>query len=78
MTLKKPAASTSTPEEAIASLTAELKKLPRGAVDEFLGRFGITRVKDLRPADLASARELAERLVRQHAAPAPENDDPFA
>jgi hypothetical protein len=75
---KKPAGSASASEDVVASITAELKKLPRGAVDEFLGRFGITRVKDLRPADFAAARELAERLVRQHAAPAPENDDPFA
>ena len=66
-------------EDVVASLTAELKKLPRGAVDEFLGRFGITRVRDLRPADFAAARDLADRLVRQHTTPAPAaNDDPFA
>jgi len=66
------------PTEAVAPLVARLKALPRTDVDTFLGRFGISRVRDLAAADEKTAYALLAQLEQKHA-PAPAAEiDPFA
>jgi hypothetical protein len=60
-----------------SELVPLLKALPRSALDEFLKRFGIERVRDLKAADEAAARAFIVNL--SPAAPAePVEVDPFA
>lgn len=64
-------------EDAV-QLVTRLKALPRSDVDQFLQRFGITRVRDLMAADLEAAHALLAQLEAKHA-PAPAAEiDPFA
>jgi len=68
------------PTERVAPLVARLKALPRADVDTFLGRFGISRVRDLAAADEQAAYALlAELEARLAPPPAPAAEiDPFA
>jgi len=68
------------PTDRVAPLVARLKALPRSDVDAFLGRFGISRVRDLATADEQAAYALlAELETRLAPPPAPAAEiDPFA
>jgi len=63
------------------AIAAQLKTMPREAVERFCKKFGITRIKDLPVAQVEKARALVEVLASEYAAPAaagtPEQD-PFA
>ena len=64
--------------ESVAPLVGRLKALPRSDVDTFLGRFGISRVRDLAASDEQAAFALLAQLEAKHA-PAPAAEiDPFA
>ena len=62
------------------SFAAQLKAMPRDAVDRFLQRFGIQRIKDLPAAHVERARAFVEQLQAELAAPgaADADIDPFA
>lgn len=63
------------------AITVQLKALPREAVDRFLEKFGIQRVKDLPTSHLEKARAFVEVLVSDFTAPGAESQaeiDPFA
>jgi len=62
------------------SIVTSLKALPREAVDRFLQKFGVQRIKDLPTAHLDKARAFVEQLQTEFAAPAAEETavDPFA
>lgn len=68
------------PTDRVAPLVARLKALPRSDVDTFLGRFGISRVRDLAAADEQAAYALLAQIEAKHAPPpAPAAEiDPFA
>lgn len=67
------------PTEAVAPLVARLKALPRSDVDTFLGRFRISRVRDLAATEEQAAYTLLEQLEARHAPPpAADEIDPFA
>ena len=60
---------------------AQLKALPREAVDRFLQKFGVQRIKDLPAAHAEKARAFIEQLVAELTAPGAESQaevDPFA
>lgn len=63
------------------ALAAQLKTMPREAVDRFCKKFNVSRIKDLPSAQLEKARAFLEVLATEFAAPAaaatPETD-PFA
>lgn len=62
------------------TIAAQLKALPREAVDRFLQKFGVQRIKDLPAAHVEKARAFVEQLQAELAAPtAAETEvDPFA
>jgi len=63
------------------ALAAQLKTMPREAVDRFCKKFNVSRIKDLPSAQLEKARALLEVLATEFAAPAPAatpETDPFA
>lgn len=69
---------TSDPSQ-VADLTLRLKSLPREAVDQFLTRFGVQRIKELPAAEFDNARAFVEQIAAQYGAPAPAEElDPFA
>ena len=61
-------------------LATQLKALPREAVDRFLQKFSVQRIKDLPGAQLEKARAFVEQLTSEFTAPAPAagDVDPFA
>ena len=60
-------------------LTTQLKNLPREAVDRFLQKFGVKRIKDLPAAQLEKARAFVKQLAAELAPPQEEAEtDPFA
>jgi hypothetical protein len=74
------AGTASIPVETVAPLVGRLKALPRSDVDTFLGRFGISRVRDLAANDEQAAFALLSELEAKHAPTpaAPADIDPFA
>ena len=63
------------------SFAAQLKALPREAVDRFLQKFGVQRIKDLQASQAEKARAFIEQLVAELTAPGAESQvevDPFA
>lgn len=62
------------------SIATELKALPREAVDRFLQKFGVQRIKDLQASQLEKARAFVEQLQTEFAAPQASDTevDPFA
>lgn len=64
-------------EEAV-QVVNRLKALPRSDVDQFLQRFGISRVRELMVADLQAAHGLISQLEAKHAPPPAAEIDPFA
>ncbi len=63
------------------AMTMQLKTLPREAVDRFLQKFGIQRIKDLPHSHVEKARAFVEVLVEDFTAPGAESQveiDPFA
>jgi hypothetical protein len=63
------------------SFAAQLKALPREAVDRFLQKFGVQRIKDLQTSQAEKARAFIEQLVAELTAPGAESQvevDPFA
>lgn len=66
---------------AAQALAAQLKTMPRDAVERFCKKFGVSRIKDLPAAQLEKARAFVEVLASEYAKPAPETGgevDPFA
>ena len=64
-----------------SELVSRLKALPRDAVDTFLEKFGVKRIRDLKAADKAAAKEFVESLESKNGrGPAEASDevDPFA
>ena len=61
-------------------IATQLKALPREAVDRFLQKFGVQRIKDLPAAQVEKARAFVEQLQTELAAPAATETevDPFA
>ena len=61
-------------------LATQLKALPREAVDRFLQKFPVQRIKDLPGAQIEKARAFVEQLTAEFTAPAPAagDVDPFA
>jgi len=61
-------------------LATQLKALPREAVDRFLQKFAVQRIKDLPTAQIEKARAFVEQLTAEFTAPAPAagDVDPFA
>ena len=62
------------------AIATQLKALPREAVDRFLQKFGVQRIKDLPAAQVEKARAFVEQLQTELAAPAASESevDPFA
>ena len=62
------------------AIATQLKALPREAVDRFLQKFGVQRIKDLPAAQVEKARAFVEQLQTELAAPAASETegDPFA
>jgi hypothetical protein len=62
------------------AIATQLKALPREAVDRFLQKFGVQRIKDLPAAQVEKARAFVEQLQTELAAPAATETevDPFA
>jgi hypothetical protein len=62
------------------AMVVQLKVLPKVAVERFLTKFGVSRVKDLPAAQMEKARVFIEQLVSEFDAPAPTGVevDPFA
>jgi hypothetical protein len=60
------------------ALVASLKALPREAVDKFLKKFGVKRVKDLPAAQADKAKAFVKELVAAAAPASKEDVDPFA
>jgi hypothetical protein len=62
------------------AIVAELKALPREAVDRFLQKFGVRRIKDLPAGQVEKARAFVEQVQAELAAPAASDADvdPFA
>ena len=66
---------------AASQLVGRLKTLPREAVDLFLGKFGVQRVRDLKASDHDGAAAFIESLEAKYAEPQAGTDtevDPFA
>ncbi len=57
-------------------LVADLKRLPRGMVDEFLRVMGVAKVRDIEASKLAAARERVAGILKASEPPA--EIDPFA
>ena len=62
---------------ASGELVARLKSLPRAAVDGFLSRFGVDRVRDLREADLPEAEKALAGMESEYGAGKDTSIDPF-
>lgn len=63
------------------AIAAQLKTMPREAVDRFCKKFGVARIKDLPAAQVEKARAFLEVLASEFAAPAAATNnetDPFA
>lgn len=62
------------------AIATQLKALPREAVDRFLQKLGVQRIKDLPAAQVEKARAFVEQLQTESAAPTgdPPEIDPFA
>lgn len=63
------------------AITTQLKALPREAVDRFLERFRIQRIRDLPAAQVTQAKTFVEALLSEFAPPEPQaasDIDPFA
>lgn len=58
----------------VAALTTALRDLPRDAVDRFLARFGVRRIRDVAAARATEARRFADELAHEHAG---DDVDPF-
>jgi len=63
---------------ASGELVARLKALPRAAVDSFLGRFGVDRVRDLKESDLPEAEKALADMESEYGAGKDKSIDPFA
>lgn len=65
--------------KAVQAIVTQLKALPREAVDKFLQKFGVQRVKDLPAAQVEKARAFVAQLQAEAVAPTPVSDslDPF-
>lgn len=65
---------------AAQALAAQLKTMPRDAVERFCQKFGVSRIKDLPAAQLEKARAFVEVLASEYATPAQDTPetDPFA
>jgi len=77
----RPAAATTTTIDAklAQAIATELKSMPREAVDRFLERFSVQRIRDVPAARANEARELIEHLRRELVDPfADDAVDPFA
>ncbi|MBM4356400.1 MAG: hypothetical protein FJ109_21835 [Deltaproteobacteria bacterium] len=61
-----------------SDLVARLKALPRAAVDAFLGRFGVERVRDLKESDLPAAEKQLARMEEEYKNAPDRSLDPFA
>jgi len=62
-----------------SDLVSRLKALPRDAVDTFLGKFGVKRIRDLKASDQKKAEELVKSLEAEHGrGEDAEEVDPFA
>lgn len=64
-----------------SQIVGRLKGLPRDAVDAFLAKFGVKRVRDLKTSDKGAAAAFIETLEAKYAEPADGTDtevDPFA
>jgi hypothetical protein len=59
-------------------IVARLKSLPRTAVDAFIAKLGVQRVRDLKASDEAAARALLDRLEAKAAPVQATEVDPFA
>lgn len=63
------------------SIVTQLKTLPREAVDRFLQKFGVLRIKDLPASQVETARAFVEQLQAELAVPAADSGsdsvDPF-
>lgn len=59
-------------------MAAALRRLPRSAVDAFLGELRVQRIRDVRASDAERARALLADLAKRHAPPPAEEVDPFA
>jgi hypothetical protein len=62
--------------EVVAKMMPRLKALPREALDRFLAKLKVERVKDLKASDQAAALELLHEL--EAAAKPSQEIDPFA
>jgi hypothetical protein len=62
------------------AIATQLKTMPREAVDRFLEKFGVQRIKELPAAQVEKARAFVEVLATEFAAPAATSTetDPFA
>lgn len=62
------------------AIAADLKAMPREAVDRFLEKFGVQRIKDLPAAQVPKARAFVEQLQTELAEPVASDTevDPFA
>jgi hypothetical protein len=62
------------------AIATQLKAMPREAVDRFLQKFGVQRIKDLPAAQVEKARAFVEQLQTELSAPAASETevDPFA
>lgn len=74
---KKPAAPRPIDEKTAQSMIVVLKSLPAEAVNEFLGKFGVKRIKDL-PADASKAAIAYLDVLRNKFGGAGAEVDPFA
>ncbi|MCP3170158.1 hypothetical protein [Myxococcus qinghaiensis] len=59
-------------------IAAALKALPREAVDRFLKRFGVQRIREVPAARGEEARTFVEGLVAEYSGEGPADVDPFA
>jgi hypothetical protein len=58
-------------------MATALKALPREAVDRFLQKFGVQRIRDLPASKGEVARAFVDALVKEYAAESPADVDPF-
>jgi len=67
-------------ESTVSELMPRLKSLPRTALDAWLSKLGIERVKDLKTSDLKAAQSLLEQIETQHQSgnASSKEIDPFA
>lgn len=66
------------PADVVTEMVPRLKALPRDALDRFLHKFGVQRVKEIKADDQAAALEALTALEAEQAPPPPAEIDPFA